>query len=322
MSERIEIIICALWIVHPVLETAIAIVMLRRGQHRQFKFFFAYVIAQILAFATIFPAYLYRQHAYDFYLEPPVTAVTVVLGFLAIYEASLDLFEPYQMWRDLGIMLLKWAGLLMLLATGIIVAFTSSPDISAWLHAVTVARSCLRCAQVGMVLLLLIFARYLELSKKRQGFGIALGFGIVAFVEMAIALSLVSDLLSDRTSSLLNVGTYIGPLMIWLGYALKSKAREAVHSRPQPQRWEQTLIDPLPSDYATPIFDGTIDFDLSRSQVAPSSAIYRELSLLESELNENIKALKFTSAQISRRLGRLNILARHPPTRGENTGDR
>jgi hypothetical protein len=43
--------------------------------------------------------------------------------------------------------------------------------------------------------------------------------------------------------------------------------------------------------------------------------------LLESELNENIKALKFTSAQILRRLGRLNILARNPPSREENAGD-
>ncbi len=124
--------------------------------------------------------------------------------------------------------------------------------------------------------------------------------------------------LSDDTLSLINVSAYICPLFIWLNYALKSPAREAIYPLPQPQRWEQTLIDVhrgRPSDSPVPIFEGMIDFDLSRSQVAPSPAIYKELSLLESELNENIKALKFTSAQISRRLGRLNILARNPPSR-------
>ena len=120
------------------------------------------------------------------------------------------------------------------------------------------------------------------------------------------------------------MSAYIGALLIWLRYTLKSPAREVVFASPQPQRWAQTLIDihhPLPPDFSAPIFEGTIDFDLSRSQVAPSSAIYKELSLLESELNENIKALKFTSVQISRRLGRLNILARTPPSQGENPGD-
>ena len=42
------------WIAHPVVQTVIAILMLRRGQHRQFKYFFAYVVTQILTFAVVF----------------------------------------------------------------------------------------------------------------------------------------------------------------------------------------------------------------------------------------------------------------------------
>ena len=49
MSEKTKILLYALWFVHPVLETVIAIAMLRRGQHRTFKYFFAYIVAQILA---------------------------------------------------------------------------------------------------------------------------------------------------------------------------------------------------------------------------------------------------------------------------------
>jgi hypothetical protein len=130
--------------------------------------------------------------------------------------------------------------------------------------------------------------------------------------------------LSEASISLVVVGIYICSLLVWLAYALKSPAREVIYPLPRPQRWEQTLIGvghPLPTDSSSPIFEQMVDLDLSRSQGAPSSAICKELSLLESELNENIKALKFTSAQISRRLGRLNILARNPPSRGENAGD-
>ena len=322
MSE-IEIVIRALWIVHPVLEMAIAIVMLRRGQHRQFKYFFAYIVTQILEFAVAFPAYLY-QSTYYFYVESFLTAIDVVLGFIVIYEAFLDVFQSFPALRDLGTVLFKWAGLLLLLVAGIISVFTRSPDTSAWAHAIMTARSCLRCTQVGMVLFLLIFAHYLGVSRRQHSFGIALGLGIYAVVELAIVASMAGSRLSDDLLSLVNVSVYLCALLIWLSYAVKSPAREGIYPPAQPQRWERALMDihgPRHPDSAVPIFEGTIDFDLSRSQVAPSSAIYKELSLLESELNENIKALKFTSAQISRRLGRLNILAHNPPSREENAGD-
>ena len=56
MSEKIRFLYYALWVAHPVLQTVIVIAMFRRGQHREFRFFFAYVVAQILTFAVVFPA--------------------------------------------------------------------------------------------------------------------------------------------------------------------------------------------------------------------------------------------------------------------------
>jgi len=286
--------------------------------------FLAYLVSEILGFVVAFPTYRYTDSAY-LYVSWSLEAISVVMGFMAMYEAFLDLLQPYQALRDLGIMLFKWAGLLMLVVAGVISVFTRSPGTSAWGHAIIAAGSSLRCAQVGTALFLLISARYVGVNRKQQSFGVALGFAIVALVELALVTSMAGYRLSDDSLSLINVSAYICPLLIWLRYALKSPARVVVHPLPRPQGWGQSLIDthhPRPSDSPVPIFEGTIDFDLSRSQVAPSSAIYKELSLLESELNENIKALKFTSAQISRRLGRLNILARNPPSREENPGDR
>ena len=105
MSERIRILCYTLWIAHPVLQTAIAVVMLHRGQHRRFKYFFAYIVAQIPIFAVVFPAYLY-EHSDYFYISSFTTAISVALGFMVIYEAFLDVFRPYHRLRDLGIVLL------------------------------------------------------------------------------------------------------------------------------------------------------------------------------------------------------------------------
>jgi hypothetical protein len=324
MSERIRILLYALWIVQPVLAAAVAIVMLRRGQHRVFKYFFAYIITQILTFVVDFPTYRYNYSAY-FYVSSFGTAISVALGCMVIYEAFLDVFRLFHTLRDLGIVLFKWALVVMLLVAGVIAVSTRSSDTVRWVEAILTAQRCVRIVQVGMVLFLLIFARYLGVSRKQRSFGIALGFCAFAMVELGVITLLAGYRLSEVALSVVNVGAYDGAILIWLGYMLaKSPDREAASTLPRPQRWEQTLTDihhPVPPGFSIPIFEGMVDRAVSRAQAAPSPAIYEELNVLETELNENIKALKFTSAQISRRLGRLNILARNLRSRGENSGD-
>jgi len=63
MSEKVRILLDALWIAHPILQTATAVVMLRRGQHRAYKYFFAYVVTQIPISAVCFATYWYNYPA-------------------------------------------------------------------------------------------------------------------------------------------------------------------------------------------------------------------------------------------------------------------
>ena len=84
MSEKIRLLYYALWIAHPVLQTVIAVVMYRRGQYREFKFFFAYVVAQIISFAVVFPSYWYHWSSV-FYLSWISIAVSVALGLSLIH---------------------------------------------------------------------------------------------------------------------------------------------------------------------------------------------------------------------------------------------
>jgi hypothetical protein len=120
------------------------------------------------------------------------------------------------------------------------------------------------------------FARYLGVSRRQHSFGIALGFGTFAVVELAVIASWAGYHLSDVSMSLVNMAAYNCALLIWLGYTLaKSPAREAAATLLRPQRWEQSLTDihhPLPSDSLIPMFEGMVDRALSRTQGAPSLA--------------------------------------------------
>ena len=274
MNERIKILYYVLWFAHPVLQTAIAIAMLRRGQQRTFKYFFAYIVTQIMTFAVVFPTYRYYYSAV-FYISWISTAISVALGFMVIHEAFLDVFRPFHTLRDLGTVLFKWAGLVMLLVAGVVsMSSSNSSSVVPWVQAITTAQRCVRIIQVGMVLFLLFFARYVGVSRRQHSFGIALGFGTFAVVELTLIASWAGDHLNSLGVNLINMGAYNAALFIWLGYTLaKSPARDAASTLLRPQRWEQSLSDiqhPLPADSLIPMFEGMVDRALSRTRVSPS----------------------------------------------------
>jgi len=193
-----------------------------------------------------------------------------------IHEAFLDVFRPFHTLRDLGTVLFKWAGLVMLLVAGVVSVSTNSSDAAPWVQAITTAQRCVRIIQVGMVLFLLFFARYLGVSRRQHSFGIALGFGTFAVVELTLIASWAGDHLSSLGVNLINMGAYDAALFIWLGYTLaKSPARDAAFTLLRPQRWEQSLSDiqhPLPADSLIPMFEGMVDRALSRTRVSPPEA--------------------------------------------------
>jgi hypothetical protein len=272
MSDKIEIFYYVLWIAHPILQTAIAIAMFRFGRHRQFRYFFAYIIGQIVTFAVVFPTYRYNLAAWP-YLSWLSTAVSVALGFKVIHEAFLDAFRPFHTLRDLGTVLFKWAGLVMLLVAGVVSVSTNSSDTAPWVQAILTAQRCVRIIQVGMVLFLIFFARYLGVSRRQYSFGIALGFGCFAMVELSLVASWVGDHLNNLSMGLVNMAAYNCALLVWLTYTLaESPVREAPANLLRPQRWEQSLTDihhPLPADSLIPMFEGMVDRALSRTQTSP-----------------------------------------------------
>jgi hypothetical protein len=274
MSEKITIFYNALWIAHPVLQAVIAAVMFRRELHKKFKFFFLYVVTQILIFAVIFPAHLRHNYATYFYLYWISNAIGVFLGFKIIHEVFLDVFRPFHTLRDLGTVLFKWAGLVMLLVAGVVSVSSNSSEMLPWMLAITTTQRCVRIIQVGMVLFLLFFAHYLGVSRKQHSFGIALGLGGYAMIELALIASWLGHYLDNLAMDLVNMAAFNVALLTWLGYMLaKSPARESTAVLLQPQRWEQSLSDihyPVTADSLIPMFEGMVDRALSRTHATPS----------------------------------------------------
>jgi len=265
MNAKIQL---ALWISHPVLELLLASVLIWRKLHRRFPIFLTYIVFQIADFALLFPIHQYAGYALYFYTYWIDAAITLALAFLVIHEVFLDVFRAYHTLRDLGTVLFKWAGLVMIFVA-IVVAASSPPEQSPLVHAVVTGQRCVRVIQCGLVLFLLVFSRYLGVSWKQPSFGIALGLGGFASVELAGNALYSGEQIGSATWDLLNACSFSWALLIWICYALaKVAAKDASSTLLMSQRWEQSLGDlrrPVSADSLIPMFEGMVDRAFSRS---------------------------------------------------------
>jgi hypothetical protein len=269
VNARYQIAFYTLWIAHPVLQSAVAAAMIRRKLYRVFPFFFAYVICQILIFSILFPVYRSDSYQLFFYVYWATTAVSVGLGFKVIHEVFLDIFRPYHTLKDLGSVLFKWAGLVMLLVAGVAAASSPISESGPLVQAVLTLQRSVRVVQCGLVFFLLVFSRYLGISWRQRSFGIALGFGSFASIELSMIALRVGSYISEPTLSLINMGAYNCAITIWFVYAcVRSVNREASTTLLKTQRWEQSLSDlqhPSTPDSLIPMFEGMVDRAFSRT---------------------------------------------------------
>ncbi len=262
-SPQLELL---LWIAQPLLLAPVAFVMLRRRQHKEFPVFFTFALAQLLIFLVEFPVYQLADSQAYFFTFWAATILNLILDFKIIHEIFLDIFRPYHALRDLGTALFKWAALIMILIS--VVLISTNPI---WndpiAHSVMLLQRCVRVVQCGMVLFLLAFCSHLSVSWRRHSFGIACGFGIFAATELITTALYSGGHASSQLANIVNMSAYDTAVLIWLSYSILNR-RE--HSMPVlvPQRWDNALMELQPameSESLIPMFEHMVDRAFSRT---------------------------------------------------------
>lgn len=258
----------ALWVLQPVLQAAIAVIVYRRKLHREFPIFFTYTLVQIGLFVIEYPVSEWCSSSVYFYTFWAGAGLNVVLAFKIIHEIFLDIFRPYHALRDLGSALFKWAALIMVLVSVVVISVTPGWD-DPLQQTVEVVQRCVRVVQCGLVLFLLAFCKNLGVSRRRLSFGIAMGFGLFAGVEL-LTTALHSGLhMRGTTMNLLDMGAYNIGMVLWMTYSALNRKAEAVAVL-VPMRWDEALTDIHPqsggSESLIPMFEHMVDRAFSKAQ--------------------------------------------------------
>lgn len=212
------ILMYATWVAGPVLQVTLLLFMFQRKRHGVFPRFFSYIIFQVVKSAILFLIYRYSPDNYfDAYWAG--NAISVLLGVAVMDEILQHLLKQYGGIQKLASVIFRWAcGLLILLS--IVNAFsTQQASADRVVSAVLAFDRSERVMQCGLCILLMILCRLLKNCWRQPVFGIALGFGIFACIEMVL-VSVVMYFGDGPAAivSLIKSSAYNAVTLLWVVY--------------------------------------------------------------------------------------------------------
>ena len=202
----------------PALQITLLTFMIQRNLHAVFPRFFSYILFQVVKSGFLFVIYRYYDGSYfDAYWTG--NAISVLLAVAVMDEMLHNLFKQYGGFQNLGSIIFRWAcGLLLLLS--IVNAFsTQVANADRVVAAVLAFDRNVRVMQCGLFLLLMLLCRFLRHCWRQHVFGIALGFGVFASIEL-ILVSIVMHYGDAPVAivSLVKSAAYNAVTLLWIAY--------------------------------------------------------------------------------------------------------
>jgi len=253
-----------LWCAGPLMQLGVLVAMYRRGLHRDYPYFFNYALLQVVSDPVLF---VIQRHSYTLYYWSywVSTALSALLSFAVLQEIFHDAFRPYEALRDLGVILFRWSTLVVLLV-GVMWAMTAarSSQLDLFTNGIFLVQRSVCLMQCGLVFFLLLFGKYLGISRRHVLFGIALGFGIFASVSMLVAAAASSHATFVLASVLSQIesAAYDFAVIIWLGYtALAPVGSRVALASARSKDWNYALEDARvqPVDSLLDTMDRTVE---------------------------------------------------------------
>jgi hypothetical protein len=259
------------WLAGPLLQITLVIFMVRNKFRTVFPRFFSYIVFQTLKSACLFVVYRYFPESYYFDAYWTGNAVSVIFAVTVMDEILHSLFKEYGGIQILGTTIFRWScGLLFLLA---ILGALSSSEAAAdrVVAAVFSFDRSVRLMQVGLFLVLMLLCRFLKNYSRQQVFGIALGFGVFASVEL-ILVSFVMWYGNGQPAiiSLLKSTAYNAVTLVWIGYLkqqpqLVPRVEAATNENAIGMAWAASGAMPVPDAGFMLRVEQAVDRVLSRS---------------------------------------------------------
>jgi hypothetical protein len=207
-----------LWIAPVTVFVCLVATVLRRKMVAALPVFFAFTVLQVVEQVLLLFFYHLSSLQY-YYAYWTFAALDMAMGFAVLHEVFAEIFRPFSELRQFGAILFRWAALVLALGAALM-ATNSTPVYENRIFAVilNLSRS-LEVMQCGLVLLILLCCGYIGVTLRHRIFGIALGFGVIAAVDL-IAVTLLAQMGRPVGTFVVftKMAAYNVAVLIWFGY--------------------------------------------------------------------------------------------------------
>jgi hypothetical protein len=228
-----------------VMQTLVMVLMVRRKLRAAYPLFYTFLGLNTLSVVVGMLVYRYAINQYAAVYWTGSTVV-MLLGFGVLYEVFVNLLKPYSALIDLGKMLFVWAAVFLFLAGFLTALVTSGPKSGRLIMACELIDRCVHLMQCGLLLLVVLFEKRLNLSWRNSGMCVALGIGLRAAMDLSVAYG-VEKFPSFKPAMITVYGfAFIAVLTFWafrlVGTDVAPATSSSSPSRIILQRWNEALI--------------------------------------------------------------------------------
>ena len=233
-----------LWVAGIALQVLLAGILLAKRAWRKYPLFTVYVFFNLFDTAATFPGnWTGAAYFYTFWI---CEAIGIVLGLAVVREIFTNIFAPHPALRKLAILIFRVAMVaLVLLACGAI--YEQSVSAKTIARVVMVATDGTRIIELGLIMFLFLSSGAFGLHWRQNEFGIALGLGTCAAVEL-INVTLMTHLspAAGQIFSVVRSFSFNFSLLIWLGYLLfpeRISSSGELPKKAQLEQWNQAVTE-------------------------------------------------------------------------------
>jgi hypothetical protein len=210
-----------LWITPHLLLIGVLVAIWRKKLVGQFPVFFAYVAEEVIQFLVLYPMTQMPWVSGYTYLKFDAVALTISTGlrFGVIHEIFAYTFRNYPSLSHFGKPVFRWGTAVFLMFGLLAAVFVGGNDPRRVLSIMWVLSRTASFLQCGLLLTLFLLSSYLGLSLRNKVFGVALGLGIFACVDLAVA-AIRAGFGTEATTFLdyYSMAVYHVCVLVWLAY--------------------------------------------------------------------------------------------------------
>ena len=262
MTGAVGLLLNGFWAVGILVIGAIIYMMVKRGLRQDFPLFFSYAIFQAIESTLLL---ILRSHyALYFYAYWTTAILGVFVEFVVIYEIFSHVFRPYEALRRIAMVLFRWSALVLVMVAVVTASANGQTGLTRIMATILALERSIRVMQVGLVLFLFLFSQQVGLTQRHRIFGISLGFGITAAVEL-MAVTMISNMDSGQHMGIavLSSGAFVTASCVWAYYMrLEEPERVKIEHAIEAGRLNMVVSDsihPVHQEAFLPYIEGAVE---------------------------------------------------------------